>query len=506
MMPQGILPFKYEEERRRGGMTGLAGLPTYLDLAYVMGLGGSIADHVQVRANGQGFTDAEMVMSLVLLNLAGGDCVGDIEALEGDEGFCRILERVKTQGMPRKERRLLERRWRKHRRRCFPSTTAIFRYLSAFHDSAQETLRKPGKAFIPAPNEHLRSLEKVIGDFVGAVHKHVKVRHATLDMDATLCETNKDEALYCYKGFKGYQPLNTYWFELDQVLHTEFRDGNVPAGYEQLRVFREALDLLPSGVEKVFLRSDTAGYQHELITYCGEGKSTRFGVIQFAIGADVTPEFKKAVGEVDEGDWHALHRETDGQSVETGQEYAEVCFVPQELSRKKHGPEYRYLAIREPIAQPDLPGLELQRELPFPTMDMERTRYKVTAIVTNREIPAEELIWWYRQRCGKSEEVHGVMKQDLAGGKFPSGKFGSNAAWWQIMVLALNLNSAMKRLVLGGNWVSKRCKALRFWLINLPGRVVAHSRGLIIRLAGGHPSNETLLAARRRIVALNDTG
>ncbi len=146
------------------------------------------------------------------------------------------------------------------------------------------------------------------------------------------------------------------------------------------------------------------------------------------------------------------------------------------------------------------------RDLPLPTMDRDRTRYKVTGIVTNGEIPAEELIWWYRQRCGKGEEIHGVMKQDLAGGKFPSGKFGANAAWWQIMVLALNLNSAMKRLVLGGNWVSKRFKAIRFWLINLPGRVAEHSRGLIIRLAGGHPSNETLLAARRRIVALNDTG
>ncbi len=61
-------------------MTGLAGLPTYLDLACVMGLSSSIAEHVQVRDSGQGFSDAEMVMSLVLLNLAGGDCVGDIEA------------------------------------------------------------------------------------------------------------------------------------------------------------------------------------------------------------------------------------------------------------------------------------------------------------------------------------------------------------------------------------------------------------------------------------------
>jgi hypothetical protein len=28
-------------------------------------------------------------MSLVLLNLAGGDCVDDLKVLEGDEGFAR---------------------------------------------------------------------------------------------------------------------------------------------------------------------------------------------------------------------------------------------------------------------------------------------------------------------------------------------------------------------------------------------------------------------------------
>jgi len=35
-MAQGVLPFKYEEEKRDTGMTGLAGLPVYLDLASVM--------------------------------------------------------------------------------------------------------------------------------------------------------------------------------------------------------------------------------------------------------------------------------------------------------------------------------------------------------------------------------------------------------------------------------------------------------------------------------------
>jgi hypothetical protein len=89
------------------------------------------------------------------------------------------------------------------------------------------------------------------------------------------------------------------------------------------------------------------------------------------------------------------------------------------------------------------------------------------------------------------------MKEDLAGGKFPSGLFGANAAWWQIMILAFNLNIAMKILVLGGDWVKGRLKAIRFWLIKVPGRVLEHARSLIVRRVGGHPSNEILFEMRR---------
>ena len=70
-------------------------------------------------------------------------------------------------------------------------------------------------------------------------------------------------------------------------------------------------------------------------------------------------------------------------------------------------------------------------------------------MVTNRDLPGDELVRWYRRRCGKGEEVHAVLKEDLAGGRMPSGEFGANAAWWAIVVLAFNLHSAMKWLVLG---------------------------------------------------------
>src|SRR5512137_1390769 len=327
-MAQGILPYKYEEERSSTGMTALAGLPIYLDLASVLGVADCIRAHVHVRRSDQGWTDEQAVLSLMLLNLAGGDCIDDIRILEKDEGFCKVLGRVETKGLTRRQRREMERRWRKEHQRTVASPSALFRYLESFHDPEQEKKRQQGKAFIPAPNEHLQGLRKVNGAFVASMQKSHPEREATLDTDATLIETQKKEALFSYQGYKAYQPFNVWWAEQGVVLHSEFRDGNVPAGYEQLRVFKEALDMLPEGVTKVYLRSDTAGYEHELLRYCEKGGSQRFGRIEFAIGVDVTKEFKKAVAEVEESEWKAFDKEVQGEKRKTRVEWAEVCFVP----------------------------------------------------------------------------------------------------------------------------------------------------------------------------------
>lgn len=505
-MARTVLPFHYEVEKKPGGMTALAGFPLYLEFTHLMGLRRLIADHVQARGGDQGWTDDQMIVALVLLNLAGGDCVEDLRGLEEDDGFCRLLREFELYGRTRSERRALKRRWRKERTRTLPSPTTTREYLELFHDPEQEQHRKPHVAFIPAASGLLCGLVRLIGAFTAAVQRRSPQTTATLDMDATLVETYKKAALYCYKKFKAYQPLNVYWAEQALMVFSEFRDGNVPADYDLLRPFKHTLELLPPGVAKVYLRSDTAGYIVDLLRYCAESKNERFGVIEFAVGADMTQAFRLAVSQVPEADWRALLRMSNGKLVETGQEYAEVCFVPNWMACKKDGPVYRFLAIREELAQQALPGMEAQPALPFPTMDWGAVRYKVTGIVTNRDLPADELIWWYRGRCGKSEEAHSVMKEDLAGGKLPSQLFGANAAWWQIMILAFNVNSAMKRLVLGESWVNRRMKAVRFWLINLPGRVLEGGRQLAVRLAGGHPSNEILFEARRRMICLCDSG
>lgn len=492
IMAQGVLPYQYEPEKSaKQGLTALGGLPLYMDLAAASGLITSIRKHMQIKSGGQGWSDDQIIMSLIMLNLSGGECVDDLRILESDEGFSKILKQVETSGLIRSERRSLLRKWRKAKSRTVPSPSAVFRFLAAFHNMDDEENRQEHKAFIPKQTDHLRALQKVHADFLSFFQQRRPIATATLDMDATLVASEKERAKFCYKGFKSYQPLNTYWAEQDLIIHSEFRDGNVPAGFEQKRVFEEALNQLPESVNKIYLRSDTAAYQHDLMKYCAKGENKKFKVIEFAIGAPMSSAMRQAVNEVSEEDWHPLSK--------SHQEWAEVCFVPAAIGHSKNDPAYRYIAVREPLEQEVLPGMEKEQALPFPTMEIDARRFKVTAIVTNRDIAGPDLIKWYRNRCGKSEEVHSVMKGDLAGGKLPSGDFGENAAWWSIMMLALNLNAAMRHLVLDRSWRHKRLKSIRFSIICIAGRVVERSRRLGLRIKETHPAYAILLAARRKI-------
>src|SRR5208337_4569184 len=172
----------------------------------------------KARQGDQGWTDEQMVMSLVLLNVAGGDCVDDLRVLEGDEGLCRVLREVEDWGRTGSEKRGLRRRWRKKRMRTMPSPTAMREYLELFHDEEQEELRVPHTAFIPAAKKPLDGLVLAKAEFVAGVQRRIPEKTACLDMDATIVETHKREALYCYKKHKAYQPLNIYWAEQGLML------------------------------------------------------------------------------------------------------------------------------------------------------------------------------------------------------------------------------------------------------------------------------------------------
>jgi len=480
IMTQTALPFQYQAEKTESGLTGFAGLPLYLDLARQSGLVQHINQTLKTKM--RGWTDAEMILSLVLLNLAGGDCISDIERLEQDAGFRMLLMQFATHGMKRKERRAFEKRWRKEKSRGLPSNAAIHRYLPQFHSAKEEAKRVEGTAFIPEPNANLIALMALNQPLIACIQQQSPSTVATLDQDATLTNTYKRNALYCYKGFKAYQPFNTFWAESGILLHSEFRDGNVNAGFEQLRILQEALNLLPSDVKHAYLRSDSAGYQEDLIRYCAEGKDPRFGVIPFAIAARVTSGIKKEAQSLDDKHWHPIYQEdADGTKIKTNQEWADICFVPEWSVRSTAC--YRYLAIREAM-KPSKNKNDDELDLPFQTMKSDKVTYKLFSVVTNRDMDGSDLIQWHRKRCGKSEHVHSTQKEGLAGGQLPSNLFGANAAWWAIMVLSFNLNRLMQIVALPKYLKESKMKALRYHVIQLPGRVIHHARQVFVRVEG----------------------
>jgi len=479
-----ILPVKVEADPTGAMSTAHAGILAYLELWCLIGMPQHI-DRLLPSSGRQGWLSRQLLQALLLLNLLAGESVTDIDQLEDDAGLCALARLSEVFGLNRQEKRDLHRRFRGGRTRTFPAATQLYTMLEQFHNADEEERRQEGVAFIPAPLSSLTALRTLNSLLIAWLQARHPRTTATLDVDATLAETAIQTAKFCYKGYRAYQPLNVFWAEQQVVLHSEFRDGNVPAGYQLRRVMEESLTHLPDGVDTVYLRSDTAAYDTEVLFWCERASlHPAYGRILFTISADITQEFRKAVALVTE--WTPEYRVVKGVKKPTGREYAEVVYVPSTHAVQSdiHEP-FRYIAIREKLRdQLPLPGVGEQGTLPFPTAEMAGALYKLSAIVTNRrEEDAAALIVWHYERCGKSEEAHAIMKEDFTGGRFPSQLFGANAAWWAIMILTMNLQMVMKRTTLGKEWLPKRMKAVRFGIISRAGRFLMHARQQVLRVS-----------------------
>jgi hypothetical protein len=123
---QGVLSYRVEGEKTSQNLTALSGLAAYVDLMVASGLLESVRRNV-CACGEQGWTDHEMVLSLVLLNLAGGDCVDDLDHLNADAGFGKVLRWCENHGLSRRVRRDMARRWRKGKSRSVISPSAARR-------------------------------------------------------------------------------------------------------------------------------------------------------------------------------------------------------------------------------------------------------------------------------------------------------------------------------------------------------------------------------------------
>ncbi len=119
----------------------------------------------------------------------------------------------------------------------------------------------------------LRGLGKVNHHLVSEVIKRDKRNNYTLDVDASVIESEKEEAKVTYKGEKGYQPQMGFLFEVGLVLEDEFREGNIPAQAGATSFLERCFAAMPAGKSIDYLRSDSALYQAGVMNLCFERKT-----------------------------------------------------------------------------------------------------------------------------------------------------------------------------------------------------------------------------------------
>ena len=153
---------------------------------------------------------------------------------------------------------------------ALPSPRAALEFLQAFHqeekiEEAKQRRLPEQIAYIPEETPALEGLGRVNRDLVQRFGERAPdQRLATVDQDATIIESHKQQALTTYEGVRGYQPMLAVWAETGLVLADQFRDGNVPAQMEPLEVAQRAFAALPSTVQEYYYRGDSACHESGL--------------------------------------------------------------------------------------------------------------------------------------------------------------------------------------------------------------------------------------------------
>lgn len=450
---QGFLPFVFAAAPRAMDLTAQAGLTLVAETLLALGLDDVVREMLRVRRRRRGLSEFDKVAAVVLLQAAGGDRVEDVRVLRGDEGLRRLLGTE------------------------MPSPDGLHRFLRLFHDAEQQGLRPAEGAWIPPESARLQMLDDVQRETVRRATLLGRPRRATLDLDATILESHKREALAHYKGGRGYQPTIVVWSEQDLVVSDEYRDGNVPAGMGTLGVAQRALAALPASVKERRFRGDSACYDESLLKHL-----EREGVA-FTISADMGRDLR----EVCRGrgvKWEPFE-ERESEVVDL----ADVEFVPGNWW--KGALPLRYVALRFSARQGRL------------FSDGSETKY--LAVVSNRrEMKRRTLVRWHWEKAGTVEHTHNVTKNDLGGRLPPSGLFGANAAWYRLTMLTYNVLTVLKREGLPERLLDARPKRLRYEMFTVPAEIREHGRQTTARLGAPPLTVAELIAARRRLLAFGE--
>lgn len=436
-MSKERLGFELDYRLERDSFTAHAGVPLLIEHFRSCGAAAIVDGQSELKRRSRGLTASEMVESLLALWACGGEPAEDLDRLREEPGLALLLGHA------------------------LPTAQTARDFLARFEAPDLPLLAAGSRAAVRQESAALAGLWEANRVLIADVQRRTRQDVATIDVDATIIDSSKRAAQATYEGGRGYQPAVALGAEQDVILAEEFRDGNVPAQSGNRRVIERALAALPVGVERVFLRADSALYGHDLMVMLDQRK------IGFAISVSVAQGLQARIKAVPEQAWRK-----DKQDAGAMRHWAEIDYLPDGALDQPDGVvrRLRYIAIRITKTQGELfaDGSTVQH----------------FCVVTNRPDPkggtAADILAWHRGKAGTIEHCHHVMANELAAA-LPSQKFGANAAWFRLNAILYNLMSAFKRIALAEEFHAIRPKRLRFLVLNTLGKVVTHARERLLR-------------------------
>jgi hypothetical protein len=313
----------------------------------------------------------------------------------------------------------------------------------------------------------------------------VKPERVTIELDATLvgAHSEKDGAAGNFKGGFGFHPLLAYLDESCEALAGLLRPGNAGANTasDQIAVGEEALEQIPTKhIEEIelLLRADSAGATHELIDWCRDAQ------IRFSVGYDLTEPVRCAILKVPANAWLAA--------------------LDQDGGERANGQVTELSGLVDLSSWPEGTRLICRRERPHPGAQLsftDRDGYRFQTFLTDQaDADIAVLERRQRQRAHAEDQIRDDKDTGLA--KLPFKDFAMNQVWLELVLIAHNLLSWSKALLLEGALAKAAPKRLRHRFLHVAGRLAFHGRRARLRLQGDWPWAPELAQAFAKLRAL----
>ena len=297
----------------------------------------------------------------------------------------------------------------------------------------------------------------------------------TVDVDSTICETYglaKQGGVFGHTKVRGYHPLVAAVAGTGDVVHCRLRGGNANSGRGAKSFLTETFNRARAAgaTGPMTLRADSGFYSRNVADAC------RNADVRFSVTVKLSKALHKAIGAIADTAWTSIPYFLDGADV------AETTYRP----FGKDQPEMRLIVRR---VRPT-PGTQLALFVEF----------SYHAFITDRTGTTLALEADHR-RHAEIENVIRDLKYGVGLNHLPSGRFGANAAWLALNVVAHNLSRWTSRIGLGEPLVTH--KTLRRRYLRISGRLTRSARHTTLHLPQRWPWAQqfnTALANLRAVV------